>query len=111
MTVNKNRMNKSANKQQLEDTAGFQFFEMLSFLITVLLFIFVGEKAGMRFTGLVMLVFACRTLLIRREPYGLEGQEPMGYLTGIPAIISGLIGLLLAGLMIFRPVQVLDFFR
>lgn len=111
MSMNKNRMNKSSDKQQLEDTAVFRLFEMLLFIITALLFIFVGEKAGMRFSGFVMLFFACRTLLIRRESYGLEGQEPMGYLTGIPAIISGLIGLLLAALMIFRPVQVLDFFH
>ncbi|PXX41528.1 hypothetical protein [Undibacterium pigrum] len=109
--MNKNRMNKSADKEQLEDTAGFQFFETLLFIITIALFFFVGEKASIRFSGFVMLFFACRTLLIRRLPYGIEGQEPMGYLTGIPAIISGLIGLLLAALMIFRPAQVLDFFR
>lgn len=106
MTIKKNRM----NKKQPEESTAPRFVEMLMLIIAIVMFIFVGEKAGMRFLGVMMLVFACHTLLVRRVPYGLEGQKPMGYLTGVPAIISGLLSLLLAGLMIFRPAMVLDFF-
>ncbi|MFZ6874096.1 hypothetical protein ACO0LF_18720 [Undibacterium sp. Di27W] len=114
MAIKKNRniQNvKNMQDKQLEDTAGFYFLETLLFIISMVIFIFVGEKAGMRFMGLLMLFFACRTLLVRRVPYGMEGQEPIGYLTGVPAVIAGVVELLLAGFVILRPAMVLDFFR
>lgn len=45
----------------------------------------------MRGAGVVMLAVAGRHLVIRRIPYGWEGREPSGYITGVPAIVVGML--------------------
>ena len=44
----------------------------------------------MRGMGVVMLAHACTHMVTRSIPYGWEGREPSGYITGIPAVLLGL---------------------
>jgi hypothetical protein len=77
------------------------FWRVASFcacVIVVVLFILVSSKAGMRGIGVVMLAGACAHLIKRSIPYGWEGQEPSGYITGIPAVLLGLL-MVVAGLV------------
>ena len=62
-----------------------------AFAVVVVLFIFVSSKAGMRGIGLVMLANACVHLVNQSVSYGWEGQEPSGYITGIPAVLLGIL--------------------
>lgn len=61
------------------------------FIAVVALFLFVGPKAGIRAVGVSVLVWAAASLLTRRIPYGWEGQEPSGYVTGFPAALISLV--------------------
>jgi hypothetical protein len=45
-------------------------------------FAFWGERAGARAIGLLVIVQAYILLSALRIPYGWEGQEPSGYITG-----------------------------
>lgn len=62
-----------------------------SFAVAVALFTLVGSSAGMRWLGVVMLIGAVVQAIQRRIAYGLEGREPSGYITGIPAVLLGLL--------------------
>jgi hypothetical protein len=56
--------------------------ELAAVFAVVVLFLFVGNRAGMRGLGVLTIAHAVVTLLDKRLPYGWEGQEPSGYLTG-----------------------------
>lgn len=65
------------------------------FAAVAALFTLASSKAGMRGLGVLMLVHAGKYLKEGSIPYGWEGREPSGYITGIGAILLGvLIGLL-----------------
>lgn len=85
--------------------------EQGGFVLTLAVFFLAGKNAGVRVMGLSLLVFACHCLFVRRIPYGVEGQESIGYLTGILAIFCGLIALGIAIFMILKPALVLDIFH
>ncbi len=53
--------------------------------------------------GIMMLAGAVFQLVTRRIPYGWEGLEPSGYITGVPAILLSLF-MFAAGLaMLLQP--------
>lgn len=74
---------------------------MASFAIGVALFLLVGSRAGMRWMGVVTLAGAVVQIVQRRIAYGWEGREPSGYITGIPAVVLGvLLGALGAAMLV-----------
>jgi uncharacterized membrane protein YfcA len=62
-----------------------------SFAIGVALFLFIGSRAGMRWFGVVTLAAGAVQVVQRRIAYGWEGREPSGYITGVPAVLLGLL--------------------
>ena len=76
--------------------------EFAAFVLIVALFAFVGPKAGMRGMGVAMLVVAAAQLITRRIPYGWEGREPSGYLSGTAAVVVGVLAGILALAMLFK---------
>jgi hypothetical protein len=101
---------KKLNKKTSQTSTIWRVLEQGGFVLTLVVFFLAGKNAGVRMMGLSMLVFACHCLFVRRIPYGVEGQEPIGYLTGILAIFCGLIALGVAIFMILKPALVLDIF-
>ena len=69
----------------------WKFIEIAQFIAIVALFLFVGPKAGIRAVGVSLLVWAAAYLLTRRIPYGWEGQEPSGHVTGFAAVLISLV--------------------
>lgn len=68
---------------------------LVAFVVVVCLFMFVSSRVGMRGAGLVMLAGAAVHVVQRRIPYGWEGREPSGYITGVAAVLLGaLMGLI-----------------
>lgn len=101
---------KKLNKKTSQTSTIWRVLEQGGFVLTLVVFFLAGKNAGVRMMGLSMLVFACHCLFVRRIPYGVEGQEPIGYLTGILAFFCGLIALGVAIFMILKPALVLDIF-
>ncbi len=60
------------------------------------LFLFLGESVGMRGLGCVIFASALIGWKSGRIPYGWQGHEPSGYITGVPAkalfVLCGLVG-------------------
>ena len=74
------------------------------------LFLFVGEKVGIQGMGLVALIAGLIQIAKRRIPYGWEGREPSGYITGIPAVALGALMCIVAIAMLVRPELMLALF-
>ena len=62
-----------------------------SFTIAVALFMFVSSQSGMRWLGAVTLAGAIVQIVQRRIVYGWEGLEPTGFITGVPAVLLGIL--------------------
>ncbi len=71
--------------------------------MVVVLFSFVSTKAGMQGMGVLMLAGAGAQLATRRIPYGWEGREPSGHITGVPAVILSLLMGSIGIAMLARP--------
>jgi hypothetical protein len=67
------------------------FFGLGSFAAIVAAFVLLGATAGIRMLGIVLFAQGIYFVLRRRIPYGWEGQEPSGYLTGWVAIGLGIL--------------------
>jgi uncharacterized membrane protein YfcA len=74
-----------------EKSSAWRIAGMASFAIGVALFLLVSSRAGMRWMGVVTLVGAVVQIVQRRIAYGWEGREPSGYITGIPAVVLGVL--------------------
>ncbi|MRW92851.1 hypothetical protein GJ699_22895 [Duganella sp. FT80W] len=74
-----------------------------AFAVMVVLFIFVASKAGIMGAGVIMLIDAGLHIAECRIPYGWEGKEPSGYLTGLPALLVSLLTGVLGITMIILP--------
>ena len=74
-----------------ENSTVWRIAGWVSFAVTVALFTFVSSRAGMRWLGIVMLVGAAVQITQRRIVYGWEGRAPSGYITGVPAVLLGLL--------------------
>lgn len=85
------------------DSTASHLARWAGFLTVVALFLLVSSRAGMRGLGLVTLAWASVLAVKRRIPYGLEGQEPAGYITGFPALLLSLVFAVLGGAMIAMP--------
>lgn len=85
-------------------------WSIAAFVGIVGLFLFVGEKAGIQGMGLVALVAGFIQIAKRRIPYGWEGREPSGYITGMPAVALGVLMCILALAMLARPELMLVLF-
>lgn len=83
---------------------------LAAFVVVVALFQLVSSKAGMRGMGVVMLVGAGGQLVTRRIPYGIEGYEPSGYITGKFAVILSLLMGLVGIVMVAQPELMLALF-
>lgn len=79
-----------------------------SLVIGVALFLFVGPRAGMRWLGGVMLVGAVMQIVQRRIGYGWEGREPLGYISGIPAVVLGILLGVFGAAMLAQPDLMLE---
>ena len=79
-------------------------------LVIVALFTFVSSKAGMRGLGVVTLSQATVHLISRRIPYGWEGRQPSGYITGTAAVIVAALLALLGLAMLAKPELMLVLF-
>ncbi|BBL70080.1 hypothetical protein MoryE10_06860 [Methylogaea oryzae] len=64
----------------------------------------------MRGAGLLMLVGAGVQLATRRIPYGWEGLDPAGYITGVPAVVLSLLMGLAGAAMLAQPELMLVLF-
>lgn len=67
------------------------------------LFLLGGEKAGIRGMGFVALIAGLIQTTKRRIPYGWEGHEPSGYVTGASAVVLGALMCIVALVMLVRP--------
>jgi len=86
-----------------EPTSLWRIVQFGAFVVDVLLFLLVSSAAGMRGAGLLTLAGAAIQLVKRRIPYGWEGREPSGYITGTPAVILSLLIGLVGIAMIVQP--------
>jgi hypothetical protein len=82
----------------------------VAFAVVVALFLLVSSKAGMRGAGVVMLVVSEIHLVTRRIPYGWEGREPSGYITGVPAVMVGMLTGAVGAAMLAYPELMLALF-
>jgi hypothetical protein len=81
-----------------------------AFAVVVALFVFVNSKAGMQGMGVLTLAGAGVQLATRRIPYGWEGREPSGHITGVPAVVLSLLMGILGIAMLARPQLMLALF-
>jgi hypothetical protein len=68
----------------------------LGFALVMATFAFAGERAGARAAGVLVIAQAYILLSAKRLPYGWEGREPTGYITGpliqVLAVLLGGLG-------------------
>jgi hypothetical protein len=81
----------------------WRVIRFIAFMAVVALFLFVSSRAGIRGVGILMLIGAAVHMVQRRIPYGLEGYEHSGYITGVPAILLGLLAAIAGILMLIQP--------
>lgn len=67
------------------------FWETIVFCFIAAVFLFVSFEAGMRMVGIAAIIGAVVISLNRRVTYGWKGHEPSGCISGIPAILFGLL--------------------
>jgi hypothetical protein len=90
-------------KKSQTDFSWFDILQTVLFAIVVALFVFVGNKAGTRAVGCLMIFGAVWQQLKGSIPYGWEGQEPSGFLTGWLALILNIIFAALGFAMLVWP--------
>lgn len=83
---------------------------LVVFVIVVALFSLVSLQAGMRGLGASMMIAAGAQITERRIPYGWEGKEPSGYITGFPTVLICLLIGAIGLVMIMRPDFMLTLF-
>jgi hypothetical protein len=74
----------------------WRFGKYLGFALVMATFAFAGERAGGRAAGVLVIAQAYILLSAKRLPYGWEGREPIGYVTGplvqVLAVLLGCLG-------------------
>ncbi|MBK1679659.1 hypothetical protein CKO20_04630 [Rhodocyclus tenuis] len=93
-----------------EKSSAWRIVGWVSFAVAVALFMFANSLSGMRWLGVVTLVGAAIQIIQQRITYGWEGREPSGYITGIPAVLLGLVLGALGLAMLARPELMLALF-
>jgi hypothetical protein len=87
----------------VEASNKWRIAQILSVVAVGAVFIWGGGRQGMRGLGILMLVGMCSQLRTRRIPYGWEGREPSGYVTGLPAVLIALLYGAAGVLMLAQP--------
>lgn len=93
---------------QGEESSPFGFWSTVGFLACVAVFLAFGEVAGVRVAGALTIGGAIRTLVARSIPVGIRGRPTSYYLTGIVAVLAGLVMAFLGILLLAYPEQVLS---
>src|SRR5690606_9828838 len=78
------------NRSNLERILGYAVFVAL-----VVVFFAFGPAMLARALGIVLVAGGLYSSLQGSIPYGIEGREPSGYLTGIPARLISVLAILL----------------
>lgn len=81
----------TVNLPPSERLTSWRLVGFAGFAAVVALFLLVSSKAGIRGVGALLLVGAAVQLATRRIPYGWEGREPSGHITGFPAVLLSLL--------------------
>jgi hypothetical protein len=88
------------------DSAGEKLLGMLFFVVTVVAFIW-DRLYGYRVMGLGCLGFGLWAAIKRRIAYGLEGKPPIGYISGVLAVVVG-VAIAGLGLLLLLAPDVMD---
>jgi hypothetical protein len=96
--------------QPPEKLSASRIASFCAFAVVVALFMFVSPKAGMRGLGVSMLVGDGVQAVTGRIPYGIEGREPSGYISGPAAVLLSLLMGLVGVAMIAQPELMLALF-
>jgi hypothetical protein len=83
--------------------AHWALVRFLGFAVVVALFMFASSRAGMRGVGILMLAGAAVQVVTRRIPYGWEGRDPSGHISGAPAIVLSVIMAAIGVAMLVKP--------
>ena len=78
------------DRSNLERILGYAVFAAL-----VVVFFAFGPVMLARAVGIVLVAGGLHSFLRGSIPYGIEGREPFGYLTGIPARLVSVVAILL----------------
>jgi hypothetical protein len=65
---------------------------------------------GWRLVGIAEAAFGAWIIVTRRVPYGIEGEPPVGYLTGGVAVGAGLVAVAIGAVFVFAPSSIDSFF-
>ncbi len=79
------------------------------FIVVVIGFAF-DRLIGWRLLGFAEAAWGAWMIITRRVPYGIEGRPPTGYVTGIPAVIIGLLAVALGAFFVVAPRLIDGFF-
>jgi hypothetical protein len=71
------------NDTEASEPSWWRVGKYIGFAAVVAAFFFAGELVGVRAIGLLVIAQAYVLLSAKRIPYGWEGQEPSGYVTGL----------------------------
>lgn len=88
------------------ESASPKLLGMLLFIVAAAAFIW-NPRYGYRIMGLACIGFGLWASIKRRIPYGIEGGPPMGYLTGILAVVVG-VAMVGFGLLLLLNPAVID---
>jgi hypothetical protein len=75
----------------------------VAFIVVVALFQLVSPRAGMMGIGVMMLTGAEYQMVTGRIPYGWQGRESSGYITGVPAVLLSLLMCAAGLVMLLQP--------
>lgn len=93
-----------------DKSSAWRIAVMAAFAVGVALFMFVSDRDGMRWFGVVTFVGAIIQIVQQRITYGWAGREPSGYITGFPAVVLGLLMGALGVTMFVQPDLMLALF-
>jgi hypothetical protein len=94
----------------LQKHSRWRTMAFVTFVVVLTLFLFASSKAGVRCLGVMMSVGAGVKIVMGRIPYGWDGREPSGYITGFPAVLVGLLMAILGIVMVMQPDLMLALF-
>ena len=93
---------------QSESASSFRFWPTVGVVACIAAFFAFGELAALRVGGLLCIGGSAHTLITRSVPVGIRGRPPSFYLTGVSAVLVGLIMAGLGVLLLAYPQEVSD---
>jgi hypothetical protein len=98
------------SQQDPDDQIFWRILSFVSFAFVIALFVMVSSRAGMRGMGLTAVVHSITLFVTQKIPYGIEGREPIGNITGLPAVLIAMLILVIGVAMLVLPDFMLDLF-